>query len=514
MINMNKETEENLLDYSKNKNFIMNILEGDQASFKKLETWFNKQTLKNATSKYENIIYDIILNGYNISKNKNIKIETLSKEKESNEFITNMSQNYNNDLYEQVLKTIDVNNKLCNEKLSLMEKNFTEIIIVTKDELEKVKIKEKETKEELEKVKIKEKETKEELEEKILKNRISIFEDKINDYKLSKNSVLLESIVDYTNKKIEFKNCKINNLVLLVNDLYSFRNIFIYSKITNVLLKRIIIKYKDDLEVGKDDKLTVKSNLTTLNYSTCLSLLIQFFFFVKKKTSSILHLLKTTKELVQDLNDKNSLNFEEVNLMKDSNTLLNDLEKNYTYQDLINSLERKIPLLLFSNQKDNGTKIEIEINNYINELNKIKHPINKNDLSKKVLELAKEKDSLENELKRAKFNNIEFKNHCNFILQEQKNLSKIDGLFEKAKFLAKSLSEFLKIKKNINSNYFNFHNFVTLFLNKYKLKDSVFEPNNACKTLLNDELTETADLFENDVDNFTQFYKDLYKSNL
>ena len=286
----NIESKSNLLDFSDNKEFILKVLEGDRKSFKELEKWFIEQNQSNKIDKNNSHIYELVKSGYNISNINKDKIEKLTKEKEILNVLADPNANEShNTFFEQIVNIIkntqkELEQKFKTEKEEIEQKFKTEkeeIEQKFKTEKEEIEQKLKTQKDEVEhKLNEKLELEKKGIEQKIIDNRIKIFIQSINDYKLLKNTFISDSIIKYTNQKIDLNNLQIVKLSALINDLYSFKNVYIYRKITNILLKKIIIKYKDDLSIDKSNKIKVKEKF---KYSNSLALLIDFFFFVKKK---------------------------------------------------------------------------------------------------------------------------------------------------------------------------------------------------------------------------------------
>ncbi len=77
------------LDLSKNKLFIIDVMCGDEEKFSQLSSWYNKQKILNNINDNQTVIFDIILNVYNNSKNKKYEIEQLKRKNIELEMINN-----------------------------------------------------------------------------------------------------------------------------------------------------------------------------------------------------------------------------------------------------------------------------------------------------------------------------------------------------------------------------------------------------------------------------------------
>ena len=178
------------------------------------------------------------------------------------------------------------------------------------------------------------------------KFNINTYFQNIDGLKLLINECILKLKINYMDNMGNINKIKISQLISVVNDLFSFRNIFIYRKFINIVLKRIIEIYKDYMEISNikgKDKIVVKKNF---HKSTALTFLLNFFFFVKKKANSIIHITNII-DLIKDLKSKSSLDINEINSIKDSNTMFNDLKKNCTYKAIIETFNLKMPLIFF-----------------------------------------------------------------------------------------------------------------------------------------------------------------------
>ena len=221
-------------------------------------------------------------------------------------------------------------------------------------------------------------------------------------------------------------------------------------------------------------------------------------------------MLIITRQLIDDLNNKDSLTLKDINSIKDSRTFLKDIKNNCTYQSLINSFRYKLPLLFFSSKRiDNGEEIDKRINEHINNLNKIKCLINFQDLNKKMIELRIEKNNIETELIKLKLDNKEFLVGSDLFSKEENNIIKLNELFNDGKKIESVLLDYIEIKKTIKSNFFSFYDFVKLYLDKKKISKVIFQPHLVCTELLKKELNEKVDLFEDEVQDFIEFLRGL-----
>ena len=114
--------------------------------------------------------------------------------------------------------------------------------------------------------------------------KIEIFRINIDNLINYKRQYFYNLKVEYLEKEIQLNKIDKNKLTSLCNDFYSFKNIAIYRKITNILLKKVIDLYMNDLyiETTKNDEKKIKVKIKSNNYQN-LNDIISFFFFSQKK---------------------------------------------------------------------------------------------------------------------------------------------------------------------------------------------------------------------------------------
>ena len=139
--------------------------------------------------------------------------------------------------------------------------------------------------------------------------------------------------MEYLDKIVTINNIQIEKLVYLFNELFSFHNIFIYRKIVNLLLEQILILYKNNLCI-KENKNMAKKILVieSTTAPTNLQKIINFFFFIKKNESNILHVLSISHNFTKELNTCNTIDLSDIYNLKDINSVFSESKKNCTYQ--------------------------------------------------------------------------------------------------------------------------------------------------------------------------------------
>ena len=501
--------EQDLLDVSKSKYFLLEVLNGDQNKYKELEKWFNERKIKEQITKSQEYLFDLIINGYNNSKKNNFQIEQLKKENDELKF----SQNDNlSDLFliEMNDRFISLQNKISNdfdEKMAIMEKSFQEKI----RNLQK---------------------TNNEMKNQIITNK---FEQNIKTLSLNMNIYLCDLKFDYSDKKGKIKSIHINKLISIVNGLFSYGNIFIYRKIINILLRRIIEIYKDSLTfqfdpVNKEKKIIVDYS-TKKDYLTALSWLIDFFFYVKGICNSIIHVLDVIKT-IKELYEKNSFKLSEIEKIKDFKTILTDLGKNCTYNTLVETIGSKTPLMFFKNEQEeeesgekakDGIKdetlksggkgkkketleeIENTIETEIEKINKLEIKITFQSLETEINALEEEEIRIK-KVGAEKFDS-NFSKNCILFDQIKSSFQALKSLKEKKKEIEKNLLIYSKIKKK--SKCFCFSDFYDYYKKNKVISEGVFDPYKVCLELLKNELKNPVDFLQNDVNDFIAFLNEL-----
>ena len=364
-----ESNSKDLLDPLKSKDFLLDILKGDQNKFALLEQWYNQENISHKMTKSNTALFNLILDAYNYSKNNNYNIERIKKENEELKMSADLSSfdNIYINAIENLRKENEDNQNLFIMKINEIQKNIEEMknnhkieITNLENKIDGMKIKNINLEKKYDEIK----KDNNNLEKKIdgmknenfkQKKQINDMENKfnINTYfqnidglKLLINECILKLKINYMDNMGNINKIKISQLISVVNDLFSFRNIFIYRKFIHIVLKRIIEIYKDYMEISNikgKDKIVVKKNF---HKSTALTFLLNFFFFVKKKANSIIHITNII-DLIKDLKSKSSLDINEINSIKDSNTMFNDLKKNCTYKAIIETFNLKMPLIFF-----------------------------------------------------------------------------------------------------------------------------------------------------------------------
>ena len=196
-----KQDDDNLLDFKANEEFVSKVLEGELNSYQRLEKWFNEQNLKKRIDKNQMLAYDLILKGYNISKEKNYKIEKIEKENKDLEEMSSISEKL---LFKYAAATTDE----LKERITSMEKNF-EILKTQKEYIEK----EFEENKIIQKEQIKELFNQKEENKEILQNQIKELENKLFNQKEDKEK-LQNQIKELENKLFE-QPTQIRTLIFL-----------------------------------------------------------------------------------------------------------------------------------------------------------------------------------------------------------------------------------------------------------------------------------------------------------
>ena len=337
--------------------------------------------------------------------------------------------------------------------------------------------------------------------------KIEIFRINIDNLINYKRQYFYNLKVEYLEKEIQLNKIDKNKLTSLCNDFYSFKNIAIYRKITNILLKKVIDLYMNDLyiETTKNDEKKIKVKIKSNNYQN-LNDIISFFFFLKKNSSIILHFLADSEDLIKKLNNIEPFNSQNIEKMKGAESFLKELKSNCTYQSLINTLNIETPLLLFYEESDGSKeKVEYKIKSLLISLNqKLEEEclINYDELlknlkiqEKEIYDLIKKNENSSNISKQFDIEVTKLKKEENFLKEKEK-------LNKDKEELIKSFSQVMSDKKGVEKMLFTMIDFISL----YK-KD--FRPFEICLKLFDKtERNKNVNFFEEEIIDFVQYFEE------
>lgn len=459
--------EKDLLDLKNNMEFILDIFRGNKEYFIQLKKWYDRRSLDNNNpieieKKKLYLLIEYTFN--NIIKEKNNNGEKIELKKKED---SNLLENKNDKVQ------YDLNN--IKEILKKHDKEFNQV--------------------------------------------------KINEFIRDVEIFLVNESLYYANLKItcideknKLNNINITYLNSIVNDLYSFKNLSIYRKISSTLIKKIVFVYKDNL-IYRNGKILSYDNDNINN-------IIDFFIYIKKNTSELLHFSNISKKILKSLTEGNN-KLDNNKRIKDSNKFFIDLEK-ATTEMLIETLINDTPLLFFDENIIEGKgNLDYKINSLLSKIQeKNKCEIDNNKFIEKLEELEKKKNFI-------KINNflndledkdliIKFYQNCDIIDEKKKiakEIEKIEIIKEEILEKIKKLSEY---KAKTSRNYFSFKDFIRIYINDrnnglIKLYDprgnpikitGSFNPYSICKALLANHLQDNADFFDLE----DEYYKTLLKN--
>ena len=457
----NEKFKERFNEIEKFKVFILGILTGNKEDIKDLEMWYkirSSDTIHQIKSN-EIQLYNYLKSGINSFKNKD-KENTEIKSKVINDNLNNeknISENNKLDLLieEKLKKEINILNSKFNLKLNLIQfiNNFTA-------------------------------------------------------YETNKSFYLTDLKLYYLEGKYKISDLEIAKLLSLINELYSFKNLSIYRKISYLLLEVLIAKNKEKFHSEYTNVV-----INTEYKKSSLADITHFLFYVKSKASKLLHFSEEAKKIFSNIKEQSNKNLisQEINNIKSFSEFFD--AKNCTYGNLINTLGSETPLLFFSHSKkfEIIDKTIIEINKQLKQLKNYK-----------TIDFNKEFESQFNNLKNQKasidkndiLNNIDDENLINQYLEKSKLFDEENKIFTRIKNLeqlkleiTEKLEEVLKLKNYASkyNSYFSFLDFIKMY--KKETKKSEFEPYNICKFYLADELNNPVDFFKDDKENFITLIK-------
>ena len=308
--------------------------------------------------------------------------------------------------------------------------------------------------------------------------------------------------IECLEKEIELNEIDKNKLTALYNDFYSFRNIAVYRKIINVLLKKIIDLNLNNLKIeNKNNMKYIKADKKFENYND-LNNIINFFFFFKKKSSLILHFLEDVEGLIKKLNKQEPFKLQIIENMKGTEDFLKNIKENCSYQKLINTLNIDRPLLFYDEIDNSKEKVEGKIKSILISLNKNleKEFVNNyNELfeelknqAKTIIDLIDKNRCSINDFKEF---DIEFKKLKN----EEDSFKEIKKLEKENEELFISFTQVISNKKESKKMFFTMVDFIGL----YK-KD--FRPFEICSKLFDDSTKkEKLDFMDDDVKDFVEY---------
>lgn len=472
------ESKENTKDYfelPESKNFTKDILKGNNEKLSNLKSWYYSKN-KNEFKKNEDKLYSVIIELCDgiVNDNKDLKPK---KETQSSDMNNNL------------LKKME-------ERLCKIEDSNKNLLLVIDEQKKKINEHQKEISDH---------------KNEQLSFRIEQFCENINNMLIQKEMTLTNLKLEYLEKLGNINNIQIEKLVFLINDLYSFRNIFIYRKIVNVLLEQILILYKNDLCI-KENKKGVKiiSVINPISAPINLQKIINFFFFIKKNTSNILHILNISQTFIKELKTCNTIKLADINNIKDINSVFSELNKKCTYQLLIETMKYKLPLMFFKLQNDliDIDDISENIKIQIKEIDKKRLEDMPSNYLERVSGLTKESNLIIKKINDLEFKECvileKFNKSYDVLKNENKKVEAIQKFEDMKVEIVKNLDRYVKAREKIKGQFFSFLDFVKI----YKKGDESFDPYTICKDLLNNVLKSPVNIFKDDIDDFVKFFEE------
>ena len=310
--------------------------------------------------------------------------------------------------------------------------------------------------------------------------------------------------VDCLEKEIELNEIDKTKLTLLCNDFYSFRNIAVYRKIINILLKKIIDLYLKDLIVeNKNNKKYIKADKKLGKYND-LNNIISFFFFFKKKSSLILHFLEDVEGVMEKLNKKEPFKLQIIENMKGTKDFLKDIKEKCSYQKLINTLLDEKPLLFYDENYNSKEKVESEIKSLLISLNKKLEKEFVNNYNELFEDLKNQEKAINDMINKNEYsNNVckEFDIELKKLKNEEDSLKEIKKLNKEKEEIFINFTQVISNKKDPKKMFFTMVDFISL----YK-KD--FSPFEICSKLFDDETKkEELAFMDEDVKDFVEYFE-------
>ena len=326
------------------------------------------------------------------------------------------------------------------------------------------------------------------------------FINSFNLYQTNKRLYLTDLKCYYIEGKYKINDVEITQLVSLVNELYSFKNLSMYRKIANLLLE-ILIK----INHGEPTKVVINNNYRKSDLSD----LISFLFYVKDKISNLLHFSEESKKTFIEIKEQSKNNIDKDNNNKSFSEFFDT--NNCTYGNLINSLNSEIPLLFF----ENLTNFEIVDKTFEEIDEKLKLFENFNTIEKlesEINNLNELKNMIDNDgilnIIKSEYLINEYNKKSKLFEEEKKIFAQLKEMENLKSEISKKIEKVLELKEFVtkNNSYFSFLDFVKMF--KKEMKKDEFDPYEICKFYLAEDLNKSVDFSKDESDNSIALLKE------
>ena len=326
------------------------------------------------------------------------------------------------------------------------------------------------------------------------------FINSFNLYQTNKRLYLTDLKCYYIEGKYKINDVEITQLVSLVNELYSFKNLSMYRKIANLLLE-ILIK----INHGEPTKVVINNNYRKSDLSD----LISFLFYVKDKISNLLHFSEESKKTFIEIKEQSKNNIDKDNNNKSFSEFFDT--NNCTYGNLINSLNSEIPLLFF----ENLTNFEIVDKTFEEIDEKLKLFENFNTIEKlesEINNLNELKNMIDNDgilnIIKSEYLINEYNKKSKLFEEEKKIFAQLKEMENLKSEISKKIEKVLELKEFVtkNNSYFSFLDFVKMF--KKEMKKDEFDPYKICKFYLAEDLNKSVDFSKDESDNSIALLKE------
>ena len=326
------------------------------------------------------------------------------------------------------------------------------------------------------------------------------FINSFNLYQTNKRLYLTDLKCYYIEGKYKINDVEITQLVSLVNELYSFKNLSMYRKIANLLLE-ILIK----INHGEPTKVVINNNYRKSDLSD----LISFLFYVKDKISNLLHFSEESKKTFIEIKEQSKNNIDKDNNNKSFSEFFDT--NNCTYGNLINSLNSEIPLLFF----ENLTNFEIVDKTFEEIDEKLKLFENFNTIEKlesEINNLNELKNMIDNDgilnIIKSEYLINEYNKKSKLFEEEKKIFAQLKEMENLKSEISKKIEKVLELKEFVtkNNSYFSFLDFVKMFKNENRKNE--FDPYKICKFYLAEDLNKSVDFSKDESDNSIEHLKE------
>ena len=305
------------------------------------------------------------------------------------------------------------------------------------------------------------------------------------------------------NKKYQLNEVDIAVLKSMALELYSFKNLSFYRKISYILLKEIIEENKNYIKY-------ITGYFKVTNGNKKLQNIINYFFWIKDSISQLIHFSKSARTLFNAIigkSKKDELGLKDISNIKSIDEL-NDGLNEYTNNTLIDCMELNKPLLFFRQKTFNKENINFTLEKLIKETKKnIDGEII--EFNSKLLDLKQQMKKIDNNsyIKDIKDKKLieEYNKNIDYVKSNSDLEKEIEKIEELKRSIKKGIEKVMEYKDSIKTNYFIFKDFTNHYIETKNLNN--FNPPVICRELLTKKLKFKVNFEESEDKNLEDLLK-------